>query len=124
MSRTPASVVFAFVALLALVVQPLCAPYHLPAHAQPAGVAATATSDMSDGEEHGHFPGCCASVRDVMLAAPAAAVPPAFESCPTVLVASIGPAWRFSAFSVAEHVKSGAPPPPKSYYARSARILS
>lgn len=125
MSRKPTLGVLAFLALLVLLMQPLCAAYHLPGHPQPAGAMATATGDTGDGADHDHPAGCCASVYDAMVVAPAAAVPSAFQSDIAVLpTASSAPLWRSTRFSLPARAHPGAPPPPKSYYARSARILS
>lgn len=125
MSRTPAFVAFALAALLALLVEPMCAAYHSPGHTQPSGVQVSADV-LGNGAEHGHTERCCASVHEAMPAAPAAAVAAAFKShaAAVAAAASFAPAWRFTVFSVAPRVQPGAPPPYRSYYARSARILS
>ena len=125
MTRTPAFVVIAFVALFALLVQPVCAAYHSPVHGQLSGTASSATADTGDGAEHGDPGACCASVQESMLVAPAAAVPSALQSDLAVLpTASSAPLWRSTRFSLPARAHPGTPPPPKSYYARSARILS
>jgi len=124
MSRKPTLGMFAVVALLVLLAQPLCAAYHLPGHPRAAGALATATADTGDGADNDHSAGCCASVYDAMVVAPPAAVPSAFEFDLAVLPSlPSAPVWRSTGFSLPARAQ-GAPPPPKSYYARSARILS
>ena len=124
MSRKPTPGVFAVVALLLLLAQPLCAAYHLPGHPHAAGALATAAADTGDGADNDHPAGCCASVYDAMVVAPPAAVPSAFQFDLAVLPSLSSAVWLSTGFSLPARAHSGAPPPPKSFYARSARILS